>query len=31
MFRNTMPRYEILSEDAMAKLDAGWSASARHG
>ena len=23
MFRNTMPRYEILSEDAMAKLDAG--------
>ncbi|MGZ4500414.1 MAG: trimethylamine methyltransferase family protein [Nocardioidaceae bacterium] len=24
MFRNTMPRYEILSEDAMAKLDAGW-------
>ncbi len=29
MFRNKMPRYEILSEDAMAKLDAGgvaWSA-----
>jgi trimethylamine--corrinoid protein Co-methyltransferase len=24
MFRNTMPRYEILSEDAMAKLEAGW-------
>ncbi len=24
MFRNTMPRYEILSEEAMAKLDAGW-------
>jgi trimethylamine--corrinoid protein Co-methyltransferase len=24
MFRNRMPRYEILSEDAMAKLDAGW-------
>src|SRR3954447_17490720 len=24
MFRNTMPRYEILSEDAMTKLDAGW-------
>ena len=24
MFRNKMPRYEILSEDAMAKLDAGW-------
>src|SRR3954466_14559856 len=24
MFRNTMPRYEILSADAMAKLDAGW-------
>ncbi len=24
MFRNTMPRYEILSEDAMATLDAGW-------
>ncbi|MDX6324932.1 MAG: trimethylamine---corrinoid protein Co-methyltransferase [Nocardioidaceae bacterium] len=24
MFRNTMPRYEILSEDALAKLDAGW-------
>src|SRR5215213_9017359 len=24
MFRNPMPRYEILSEDAMAKLDAGW-------
>ncbi|HLL09013.1 MAG TPA: trimethylamine methyltransferase family protein [Nocardioidaceae bacterium] len=24
MFRNTMPRYEILSEDAMAALEAGW-------
>ncbi|MFV0459413.1 MAG: trimethylamine methyltransferase family protein [Actinomycetales bacterium] len=24
MFQNTMPRYEILSQDAMAKLDAGW-------
>ncbi len=24
MFRNTMPRYEVLSQDAMAKLDAGW-------
>ena len=24
MFRNTMPRYEILSEEAMATLDAGW-------
>jgi trimethylamine--corrinoid protein Co-methyltransferase len=24
MFQNKMPRYEILSEDAMAKLDAGW-------
>ena len=24
MFRNTMPRYEVLSDDAMAKLDAGW-------
>jgi trimethylamine--corrinoid protein Co-methyltransferase len=24
MFRNTMPRYEILSEDAMALLDRGW-------
>jgi trimethylamine---corrinoid protein Co-methyltransferase len=24
MFRNTMPRYEVLSEDAMAKLDKGW-------
>jgi trimethylamine---corrinoid protein Co-methyltransferase len=24
MFRNSMPRYEVLSEDAMAKLDAGW-------
>ena len=24
MFRNTLPRYEVLSEDAMAKLDAGW-------
>ncbi|HZG99308.1 MAG TPA: trimethylamine methyltransferase family protein [Nocardioidaceae bacterium] len=24
MFVNKMPRYEILSADAMAKLDAGW-------
>ncbi|MEP9362897.1 trimethylamine methyltransferase family protein [Nocardioides sp. CN2-186] len=24
MFRNKMPRYEILSEDAMATLDQGW-------
>src|SRR5579875_586255 len=24
MFRNRMPRYEILSEDAIAVLDAGW-------
>jgi trimethylamine---corrinoid protein Co-methyltransferase len=24
MFRNTMPRYEILSADAMATLDTGW-------
>jgi len=24
MFRNAMPRYEILSEDAMAILDRGW-------
>ncbi len=24
MFRNTMPRYEILSEDAMDTLDRGW-------
>ncbi len=24
MFRNQMPRYDILSEDAMAKLDAAW-------
>jgi trimethylamine--corrinoid protein Co-methyltransferase len=24
MFRNTMPRYEILSEDAMSTLDGGW-------
>ena len=24
MFRNKMPRYEILSEDAMTKLEAGW-------
>ena len=29
MFRNTMPRYEVLSEDAMATLDAGLAA-ARH-
>ena len=24
MFRNDMPRYEILSEDAMAVLERGW-------
>jgi trimethylamine---corrinoid protein Co-methyltransferase len=24
MFRNSMPRYEILSEEAMATLDGGW-------
>jgi trimethylamine---corrinoid protein Co-methyltransferase len=24
MFRNRMPRYEILSEDAMAQLEKGW-------
>src|SRR5690348_16715653 len=24
MFRNQMPRYEVLSAEAMAKLDAGW-------
>src|SRR6185295_19999945 len=24
MFRNTMPRYEILSADAIAVLDRGW-------
>ena len=24
MFRNSMPRYEILSEDAMSTLDSGW-------
>jgi trimethylamine--corrinoid protein Co-methyltransferase len=24
MFRNTMPRYEVLSEDALATLDRGW-------
>lgn len=24
MFRNRMPRYDVLSEDAMAALDAGW-------
>src|SRR6476659_3737797 len=24
MFRNAMPRYEILSEDALATLDGGW-------
>jgi trimethylamine--corrinoid protein Co-methyltransferase len=24
MFRNRMPRYEVLSEEAMATLDAGW-------
>ncbi len=24
MFRNSMPRYEVLSADAMATLDTGW-------
>ena len=24
MFRNTMPRYDVLSADAMATLDKGW-------
>jgi trimethylamine---corrinoid protein Co-methyltransferase len=24
MFRNTMPRYEVLSADAMSALDKGW-------
>ena len=24
MFRNRMPRYEVLSQDAMATLDLGW-------
>jgi trimethylamine--corrinoid protein Co-methyltransferase len=24
MFTNSMPRYEVLSEDAMDKLQAGW-------
>ena len=24
MFRNRMPRYEVLSEQAMATLDKGW-------
>jgi trimethylamine--corrinoid protein Co-methyltransferase len=24
MFVNRMPRYEVLSEDAMATLDRGW-------
>lgn len=24
MFRNSMPRYEVLSQDAMATLDKGW-------
>ena len=24
MFRNQMPRYDVLSEDAMATLDGGW-------
>ncbi|MFZ9228079.1 MAG: trimethylamine methyltransferase family protein, partial [Candidatus Nanopelagicales bacterium] len=24
MFQNKMPRYEILSQDAMATLDKGW-------
>ena len=24
MFENTMPRYEILSQDAMASLETAW-------
>ena len=24
MFRNVMPRYEVLSQESMAKLDSGW-------
>ena len=24
MFENTLPRYEILSEESMAVLDKGW-------
>ena len=24
MFRNSMPRYELLSEQALATLDGGW-------
>ena len=24
MFRNAMPRYELLSEQALATLDGGW-------
>ena len=24
MFTNRMPRYEVLSQDAMATLDKGW-------
>jgi trimethylamine--corrinoid protein Co-methyltransferase len=24
MFQNRMPRYEVLSQDAMATLDKGW-------
>ena len=24
MFRNAMPRYEVLSQEAMATLDKGW-------
>src|SRR3954466_7827083 len=24
MFRNKMPRYDVLSEDALSKLDGGW-------
>ena len=24
MFTNRMPRYEVLSQDAMATLDTGW-------
>ena len=24
MFRNAMPRYELLSEEALATLDGGW-------
>ena len=24
MFQNKMPRYDVLSEDALSKLDGGW-------